>query len=166
MGRNLILFASCYAVWCLLNWLPGPEALALGIPIAGLVALATRDLPVTRKSGLLLQPARLAIFCAEYIPYFWWQHFKANLDVACRVLHPRLPIRPGIIRVETKMKSDMGVTILANSISLMPGTTTIDVDTDKERIYVHCMNIPEGSEGQAIKAVVHKLETMLKKVFN
>jgi multicomponent Na+:H+ antiporter subunit E len=145
--------------------MPGWQALLLGVPVAALVAFMTEGLPITQPSRLFLQPARLFTFCFRYFPYFWWESFKANLDVAYRVLHPRLPIRPGIIRMKTEIKSDMGLTILANSVSLMPGTTTVDIDSKKGLIYVHCMTVSETDAGQRTRLVVQRFESMLRKVF-
>ncbi len=68
---------------------------------------------------------------------------KANLDVAYRVITGK--IRPGIVKIDPKLKSDFGVTFLANSITLTPGTLSVDVD-DENHLYVHWINIPEGEE--------------------
>ena len=52
---------------------------------------------------------------------FIWECIKANLDVAYRVLHPAMPIRPGIVKVKTTLKSELAKTLLANSITMTPG---------------------------------------------
>jgi multicomponent Na+:H+ antiporter subunit E len=52
---------------------------------------------------------------------------KANLDVALRVIKPVIPINPGIVKVKTKLKTPMGRLILTNSITLTPGTLTVDI---------------------------------------
>ncbi len=164
-SRRVILFISCYIIWILMNWVPNVQALILGVSVALLVAVMTEFLPVGEPTRILTQPSRLMMFCFVYFPYFWWEHFKANLDVAYRVLHPKLPIRPAILRMKSELKSDMGLTILANSVSLMPGTTTMDIDPDRGLIYVHCMYISEADGGQAIQRVVHRFERMLKRIF-
>ena len=56
-----------------------------------------------------------------------WEIAKANLDVAYRVVHPKMPIKPGIVVIKTGLKSDIAKMILANSITLTPGTFTLDV---------------------------------------
>ncbi len=73
---------------------------------------------------------------------------KANLEVAWRVLTGR--IRPGIIRYQSGLKSDSGLMMLANSITLTPGTLSVDVDESSRDIFVHVLNIPEGKEAQPV----------------
>ena len=66
----------------------------------------------------------------KYLIYFLWEVVKANVHVAYIVLHPKLPIKPGIVKIETKLTKESGITVLANSITLTPGTLTIDVDPE------------------------------------
>lgn len=104
-----------------------------------------------------------------FIPYtalFLWECIKANIDVAYRVIRPDLPIRPGTIKVKTGLKSDTGLTFLANSITLTPGTTTVDIDKDNGFVYIHWLYVKDGYEkGSATIAVVEKFERILKKIF-
>lgn len=104
------------------------------------------------------------LWLAYYVVIFLWECLKANIDVAFRVLHPDLPIRPGTIRVKTSLKSDAGLTFLANSLSLTPGNTTIDVDRDSGVLYVHRLYIREGAM-EAIP-VAAKFENILKRIFD
>mgnify|MGYP003876904265 FL=1 len=66
---------------------------------------------------------------------------RANLDVAWRVLTGR--IRPGIVRFNPGLRTDLGRTVLANSITLTPGTLTVDVDDDTGDFYVHWINVKD-----------------------
>ena len=101
-----------------------------------------------------------------YIIIFLWECLKANIDVAWRVLHPKLPIRPATIKIRTDLKSDIGLTFLANSITLTPGTTTIDVDKQNGYIYIHVLFLKEGCPDHDMRLpVVSKFERILKKVF-
>ncbi len=70
----------------------------------------------------------------------------SNLAVVRVVLSPRLRIRPGIIAYETSLKTDLGVTTLANLITLTPGTLTLDVSEDKKTLYIHTLNIGDPAE--------------------
>ncbi len=71
-----------------------------------------------------------------YLPWIVWQIALANWDVVKRVLSPDMPIDPRIISFQSGLKSDLSMTTLANSITLTPGTITIDVDRDGT-FYVH-----------------------------
>jgi multicomponent Na+:H+ antiporter subunit E len=73
----------------------------------------------------------------SYLPWLFYQILLANLHVAKMVLHPRMPINPGIVEFKTKLKSGLAMTTLANSITLTPGTITIDIRDGK--YYVHAL---------------------------
>ena len=59
---------------------------------------------------------------------FLWEMLKANLHVAWIVLHPDLPIHPGIVRIHSELTAESALTVLANAITLTPGTLTIEVN--------------------------------------
>jgi multicomponent Na+:H+ antiporter subunit E len=86
----------------------------------------------------LLQPKRYFWFII-YLFIFIWACIKANLDVAYRVLHPAMPIRPGIVKVKTTLKSEMAKMLLANSITMTPGTISVDIIDDY--LYIHWIYI-------------------------
>ena len=99
-----------------------------------------------------------------YIPRFLWEMTKANFDVAYRVLHPKMPINPGIVKVKTKLQSEMGKTFLANSITLTPGTFTVDLKD--EYLYIHCINVRETDIAKVTKDIVGRFEPILLKIFD
>lgn len=68
---------------------------------------------------------------------------KANLDVAYRVITGK--IRPGIVKISPGLTRDESRTLLANSITLTPGTFTLEID-DEGNLYVHWINVPQGKE--------------------
>jgi multicomponent Na+:H+ antiporter subunit E len=86
----------------------------------------------------LLEPKRYYWFII-YLFIFIWECIKANFDVAYRVLHPAMPIRPGIVKVKTTLKSDMAKMLLANSITMTPGTISVDIIDDY--LYIHWIYI-------------------------
>ena len=86
----------------------------------------------------LLQPKRYFWFMI-YLFVFIWECIKANFDVAYRVLHPAMPIRPGIVKVRTTLQSDMAKMLLANSITMTPGTISVDIIDDC--LYIHWIYI-------------------------
>ena len=66
---------------------------------------------------------------------------RANVDVAYRLITGR--IRPGIVRIKTGLKTDLGLAMLANSITLTPGTLTVEVDDKTNDLYVHWINVTD-----------------------
>jgi multicomponent Na+:H+ antiporter subunit E len=90
---------------------------------------------------------------------------KANFDVAYRVVHPKLPIKPGIVKVKTKLKSDTGLTFLANSITLTPGTMSVDIDKENGYLYIHWINVKSTDIEKATEIIVSRFEKILEKIF-
>lgn len=75
--------------------------------------------------------------------YFLYELIKANIEVAYEVITPKFKMTPGIIMVPLDIKSDIGITMLANMISLTPGTLSLDVSNDKKVLFVHAMYIKD-----------------------
>ncbi|HSK11821.1 MAG TPA: Na+/H+ antiporter subunit E [Phnomibacter sp.] len=78
-----------------------------------------------------------------FIFFFLWELTKANLQVAYEVMTPRFNMKPGIVKVPLDVRSDFEITVLANLISLTPGTLSIDVSADRKVLYVHAMHITD-----------------------
>lgn len=83
---------------------------------------------------------------AGYLPWLIYQIFLANLHVMCLVFHPRMMdlINPKIIKFNSRLSSDYGRTLMAHSITLTPGTITVDV-TALGRFSVHCIDDASGA---------------------
>jgi len=165
MKKRLVLFIVAYIVWCILNWSPDWQHLVVGVFVAALVAFITGDLFIQRPH-VLAHPLRYIYFIFWYLPVFLWEMIKANIDVAYRVLHPNLPINPGIVKVKTTLKSDTALTFLANSITLTPGTMTVDIDKDKGVLYIHWINVKATDVEAATKIIVERFEKILSKIFD
>ena len=137
-GRFLTAFIIAFAVYAALTspFRHGPdlEEIAAGALIALFAGLAVmRDFPLGWK---YFNPLRWARFLV-YLPVFVWKMILANLQIAAVVVDPRLPVRPSLIRYRTGLKSGEGKLALTSSVTLTPGTLTVDVrDQD---IYIHCV---------------------------
>jgi multicomponent Na+:H+ antiporter subunit E len=91
-----------------------------------------------KKSLRMLNPIRWIIWVIYLFPFFFAMA-QANVDVAYRVITGR--INPGIVKISPRLKNDMSLTILANSITLTPGTLSVDVDQESNDLYVHWINV-------------------------
>lgn len=163
MKSRIILFILAFFVWTLLNWVVDWQHLFVGVFVAALVSFLTGDMFVQRPH--LLKHIERYLWFIYYIPIFLWEMFKANIDVAYRVSHPNLPIKPGIVKVKTSLKSDTGLTFLANSITLTPGTLSVDVDQRKGYLYVHWIYVKDKDIEGATKIIVHRFESILMRIF-
>ena len=81
-----------------------------------------------------------------FVLYFFYQLIKANIEVAIEVSRPRFKMKPGIVAIPLDITSDFEITMLANVISLTPGSLSIDVSDDKKTLYVHSMNITDREQ--------------------
>lgn len=163
MKSRLILFILGLLVWILLSWAVDVPHLIVGILVAGFAAYMTGDMFVKRPH-LFTHPERYLWF-VYYIPVFIWECIKANIDVAYRVIHPKLPINPGIVKVKTTLKSDTGLTFLANSITLTPGTMSVDIDKENGYLYIHWIDVKEKDIEKATVLIVKKFENIIKRIF-
>ena len=107
--------------------------LAVGMPVA-FVLREFYTTEVTIRGSL-----RSAPWAARYFTVFVYELLTANVDVAYRVLRPSMPIDPDVIAVPLRVESDAAVTTIANSISLTPGTLTMDHDSETNTLYVHAI---------------------------
>lgn len=163
MKSKIILFILGLALWLMLTWPVRLQEMAFGACIAALVAALTGDMFVQRP--YLFKQMKRYIYFLGYIPFFVWECFKANIDVAYRVSHPDMPIRPGIVKVKTRLTSETGLTFLANSITLTPGTLSVDVDREGGFLYVHWINVLDDTTEGATRDIVEKFERILVKIF-
>lgn len=81
-----------------------------------------------------------------FLFFFLYELIKANIQVAYEVITPRLDMTPGIVRVPLDAETDIEITLLANLITLTPGTLSLDVSDDKKVLYVHSMYISDKEE--------------------
>lgn len=81
-----------------------------------------------------------------FIFFFLYELVKANIQVAYDVITPKYYMKPGIIRIPLHAKTDLEITLLANLITLTPGTLSLDVSDDKKVLYVHAMYVRDRDE--------------------
>lgn len=79
----------------------------------------------------------------KFSGFMFWSIIRSNVEVAKVVLSPTPDVRPGIVAVPLDIRSDLGITILANVITLTPGTLSIDVSSDRSMLYIHTINVDD-----------------------
>lgn len=155
-----ILFATLLLFWVMLMGSLSLDALAVGALASFAIAFWFRDGLSFFTEFRATPQAFIAGF--QYYGYFLKELVKSNLKLAAIVIQPDLPINPAIVKVRTKLKSQMGRLMLANSITLTPGTLTVEVDG--EWLYVHWVSMESADIEAATLAIVagfeHYLEIM------
>ena len=148
INLSLILIAT----WLLWSGYFTLMPITLGVlSCLGVVALVRRMRFVDNEEIL---PLRAAL----YAPWLLWEIFKANVDVARRILDPKLPISPRLIKVKATQKRELGRVIYANSITLTPGTVSVEMEDDVITVHALTREAAEGVQTGAMDAKVTRLE--------
>ena len=116
------------------------EEILVGFILSLIVGFVARSI-FAKEDFRMLNPVRWFTFIAYVIGPFFVGLAKANIDVAYRVITGK--INPGIVKISPDLKTDLGITMLANSITLTPGTLSVDIDEDKNDLYIHWINVKE-----------------------
>jgi multicomponent Na+:H+ antiporter subunit E len=160
---RIAVFIISLLIWLLITSFTDLQEIVAGIIVAALVTLVSGDLLAPGKVKIGISTIYHII---TYVIIFVWEIFKANLHVAYIVIHPKLPINPGIIKIKTKLTNDVALTILANSITLTPGTLTIDIDKPNGFVYIHCIEVPDHRDIDGNSATIaDKYEKRLEEIF-
>lgn len=164
--QGAVIFFAAWTMWILLAWPFTPDGVMISSVVAGaLVVLipAFWFAEPTTPSGAALPLPRRAFWALCYAPLFVVYCVQANLDVVYRVLHPDMPIRPGIVRIRTNLKSAVGRTTLANCITLTPGTLVIDI-TDEGDLYIHWIWVRTQDPEEAARRIAGRFERILARI--
>ncbi|HET9489911.1 MAG TPA: Na+/H+ antiporter subunit E [Methylomirabilota bacterium] len=127
----MLVFSVCFAFWLALSGSLAPLPLTLGVVSSAVVAWANRDLELVSRA------VRVSPRLVTYVPWLLKEIAVANIQVARLVLDPRLPIDPVIVRFDTRLSTDLARTTFANSITLTPGTVTLD--SEGSELVVHAL---------------------------
>lgn len=160
MKKFVSTFLVIWATWIALSGTDIHEIIIGGVSSLVLSVIISR---FVEYSFDLLLPVRLVKFIVLYIPIFVYKLVLANLDIAYRVLSPALPINPGFVKVPTKLQGKIGKLILANSITLTPGTLSVDVQDGY--IYIHWINVQGENNDDYQKHVSESFEKVLGGIF-
>ncbi len=163
MKPRISLFIFMFIIWMLLAGKANGHNIIAGLLVAGVITFIMGNLFAANPH--YFGHTTMYFWFLWYVPVFAWECLKANIDVSRRILSPSLPINPGIIKVRTTIKSDIGLTILANSITLTPGTLCVDIDIEKGFLYIHCIDVRAYDMDKYALGIVDKFEGILKKIF-
>lgn len=159
--RTVVMFATLFLFWIMLEGSLSFDVIIVGLLVSASIAwfypsglsffTEFRATPEAFKAGF------------RYYGYFFKELIRSNLKLAAVVLSPSLPINPGIVKVRTKLKSKMGRLMLANSITLTPGTLTVELEG--EWIYVHWVLMESDDIEAATQKIVAGFESYLEVMY-
>jgi multicomponent Na+:H+ antiporter subunit E len=159
--NQLAIFFVLMIIWILINNSFEIEIIGVGIILSLILAFI-----FGRRTDVLDEfkfTPKAFFYTGVYLLVFFWDLVKSNIHVALIVLKPSLPINPGIVKTKTVLKSKMARMILTNSITLTPGTLTVDIEDDI--LYIHWINVESEDIDIATEKIVKKFEKILVKIY-
>ena len=155
------LWLTLLLIWLVANASLAPDVVAVGVVLAGVLALAFARF--SRVYADIRWSPRVLLYVVGYLGVFLWELILANLNVLRLVLTPRLNIHPGIVEIRTRLKSPIGRLALANSITLTPGTLVVDIRGDS--LFIHWINVSAKDPVSATRAIAGKFEKYLEVIY-
>ena len=134
MVHAISLGLVSFGLWLLLSGHYTPLLLIFGLASSAAVVAVALRMDLVDHEG---HPIHLTRRAFVYWPWLAWEVVKANVDVARRVLAPSLPISPTLVRLRASQRSELALVVYANSITLTPGTISVDVEPGE--ILVHAL---------------------------
>ena len=161
ISKLLYTWIILFVVWLAFTSTFATAELITGLVLSLVVAILSFRFFTTKGIGIF-KPKKI-MYLIQYFFVFVWALIKANFHVAKIVLSPNLPIKPGIVEFESKLTSDFAKMVLANSITLTPGTFTVDIV--ENRFYVHWLEVITTDEENVYKEIAESFEKILLKIY-
>lgn len=162
----IVTFVLCYAFWILLTWSFASQELIMGAVVSLAVALFSARFFIHEKPARLLNPRRLGSLIV-YVFVFLGELIKANVDMARRCFGGCRKVNPGVIKVPVDLDGDYAEAMLANSITLTPGTITLDIAQQGEQTYyyIHWIDVTETDGKKAGEIIKGRMEKWIRRIW-
>ncbi|HEY0887276.1 MAG TPA: Na+/H+ antiporter subunit E [Ramlibacter sp.] len=155
MLRGVVAFCALFAFWLLLSGYYTGFLVTAGFGSAAAVLVAARRMEVVDREGMPVDILRAVLV---YWPWLFWEIVKSAWTVSKIILDPRLPISPTMVRFRPLQRTAVGLVTHANSITLTPGTITIECTDDEFLVHGLTRASAEGAVGSEMDRRVRKLE--------
>jgi multicomponent Na+:H+ antiporter subunit E len=153
--RFILHFLSLFVLWWLLSGQTSPFLLECGVVVCLVVAWISMRMRLVDEES---QPFRMLPRLVVYMPWLLWQVVLSNWDVVKRVWTPGLGIAPEVIKVPCEMKTAFGRVTYANSITLTPGTVTIEAGGGNFLVHALHDEAAAGLESGEMHARIRRVE--------
>ena len=161
INKIIITFSFLLIVWLLFTFSLDPFSLLLGVVFSFTISLATYDLFIAKEEKIQQGKFPNFQYFFAYIFVLLFEIYRGSLFVVYSVITMR--INPGIVKIRTRLKSKFAQALLANSITLTPGTVTVDMQNDY--LFVHWLNVKTLNAHRAAKMIKGSFEAQLKRIF-
>jgi multicomponent Na+:H+ antiporter subunit E len=148
LGIAPVKYSFPLGIALLLNWLlwsghfDDPFLIALGVAACGFTLYLSRRMGIVDEEGA---PSQLGLRpFTRYAPWLAKEIVLSNVAVARTILSPRMRLMRNMVRIKSHQRTQVGRVILANSITLTPGTVSVDLEGDE--ILVHALSLEEAAD--------------------
>jgi len=161
INKIIITFFFLFIVWLLFTFSLDPFSLLLGVVFASAISLVSYDLFVEKEEKIQEGAFPSFQYLFAYIFVLLFEIYLGSLFVVYSVI--TMKIKPGIVKIKTNLKSRFARALLANSITLTPGTVTIDLQD--EYLWVHWLSVKTEDAHNAAKLIKGRFESQLRRIF-
>ena len=158
----LITTIAMFIFWILLSGEFTFILITSGVVASLITAYLSHDIFIG-KADLKTETGRVFKFIV-YIPWLLWEIILANVEIAYLVLSPKPLVDPQIVRFKNDLKTDLGIVTLAHSITLTPGTVTVDANREEFVIHAIWQKSADGIIGGEMQQKVKKIEGEVMKI--
>ncbi len=165
--KPVVLAFLLFLLWVLLTSSIQPSFIAAGVIVSALITLVTwksiftgsRDIHI-HDAAFTFRPLR----ALQILPRLFFDLISASAEVSLLAVKPSLQLKPGIIRVNSHLQHKTALVVLANYITLTPGTLTVDMDLSHHHLYIHSLNL-DNHYATSLKKDVTSKEKVVSGVF-
>jgi multicomponent Na+:H+ antiporter subunit E len=158
----LITAIAMFAFWILLSGEFTFILITSGVIASLIVAYLSHDIFIG-KADMKVETGRVFRFL-RYLPWLLWQIILCNVEIAYLVLNPKPLVDPQLVRFKPDLKSDLGIVTLANSITLTPGTVTVEANREEFIIHAIWQKSAEGIISGEMQRKVKEIEGEVKEL--
>ena len=158
----LITTIAMFSFWILLSGEFTFILITSGIIASLIVAYLSHDIFIG-KPDIKTETRRVLKFI-KYLPWLLWEILLANVEIAYLVLNPKPLVDPQLVRFKPDLKTDLGIVTLANSITLTPGTVTVEANREEFIIHAICQKSADGIISGEMQRKVKEIEGEVKEL--
>ncbi|MEM0500768.1 MAG: Na+/H+ antiporter subunit E [Ignisphaera sp.] len=165
LGRAVPVSLLAFIVYMVFTGSITPYDIVTGVVVSVAIGIVVANIVISNPYKPF-NPKRWVWLIAYTLYYFFIAEVNAHIDVIRRILSPRMPINPGIVKIPVKVTCDYAITAVANSITNTPGTVVVEIDEAGKYFYVHWIDVKRVDEEGAYKEISYTFEKYISKIFD
>ena len=167
MRQKLLTFLLVFLMWIIIVGKISTDIVIIGVITSSITTILFSNMlfRFTNRKFNLFKFLRKIFLVLIFIPVFFYEALTAAAKVSFHAFKGESSISPGIVKVKTKLTNVTAITILANLITLTPGTLTLDFDTTERVYYIHWIDVVDREDAETHRHLIEKFERWLGVIF-